>query len=418
MNPRRPRTMLSPRLTTAALRASRLVCLCLMLAACREGAAPVPAAGAATSEAGKGQAASSATPWVRARPAEGLSLLEAPARVLSPPSSAAAVVPPFRARVVGIHVQAGQSVPRGAPLLDVVMPEVIRAAGAHVAATTRLQAYEGRKAQLEQLRGEGLVRLADLAEAVTKVAEARADQQAALGTLRSANVEPGEAGRLLSGSGALTLKSPIAGVIVAVNATLGETHDNTDDPLLRIIGPGDSPPRIEARLGSGLVQTLPADARYSFSSAAGTLQLKLVGSAPVVDPRDGSTPCWFSPLEGSPPPLPQGLSGKLQVRLSDGGYRDGGAGGAAGGAVRVVTVPTRAVALQDGQTLVLRRQGSQIVRVPVTVLATSGADALVRGALSPGDEVAAEASLASATDATPAAAPATPAAPAVKGGTP
>ena len=65
-------------------------------------------ADSAPATAARGSSSSSSTPWVRVRPAEGLSLLEVPARVLAPPSSAAAVVPPFRARVLRIHVQPGQ----------------------------------------------------------------------------------------------------------------------------------------------------------------------------------------------------------------------------------------------------------------------------------------------------------------------
>ena len=122
---------------------------------------------------------SARTPWVKARSSEGVPLLEAPAQVLPSPEGQAAVVPPYRARVLKVLVRPGQMVRKGQPLVEVVMPEVSTAAGAYAAASTRVDAYGRRKAQLEALKADGLVRLADVLEAETKLAEAKADQQSA-----------------------------------------------------------------------------------------------------------------------------------------------------------------------------------------------------------------------------------------------
>ena len=318
------------------------------------------------------------TPWVTVRSAEGLPLLEVPARVLAAPSATAEVVPPFRARVIRIEVRVGQKVSRGAAIIEVIVPEVMRAASAYVAAGTRIAAYGKHKAQLDALRGEGLVRLVDLAEVETRLAEALADQQTALGTLRSADLSGGEAARLLQGAGTLTLRSPIDGVVTELRASIGETHDNTDLPLAHIAGEGDV--QIEARL----THALPAAARADFVTADGRrLHLRLAGTAPVVDPRDGTMLAWFAPEPAAQ--LPQGLPGKVQLHLPS-------------GVTDATAVPTRALLLLGSKTYVLRRSGGEH-RVEVTVLATSGADAVVRGPLHTGDEVAADAAL--ATEATP-----------------
>ena len=52
-----------------------------------------------------------------------LSLLEAPARIVPAPGSEARVAASHDARVVLVHVRAGDHVEAGAPIVDVVIPE-------------------------------------------------------------------------------------------------------------------------------------------------------------------------------------------------------------------------------------------------------------------------------------------------------
>lgn len=316
---------------------------------------------------------SARTPWVQARSSEGVPVLEAPATVLPSPEGSAGVVPPYRARVVRVLVRPGQQVVRGQALVEVIMPEVTTAAGAHAAATTRLEAYGRRRAQLETLRGEGLVRLADLLEAETRQAEARADQQAAAATLRTAQVDPATAAAIVEGKAPVTLRSPIAGMVTAVQAAVGDTREPTGEPVVRVAGTGDS--LVEARCGRFV--DAPG-ARYEFVASSGARHpLTLVARAPVVDPKDNAMAVWLKPQPGSR--LPAGLAGRLVVTLQAG----------AGAAV----VPARAVALADGQAHVVAHRAGKSARVPVEVVASSGAEALVKG-LAPGEEVAADASLA------------------------
>jgi cobalt-zinc-cadmium efflux system membrane fusion protein len=354
--------------------ASMGVALAAALAGCGAPRAAEPPARAApspapTAAAAPGLAASARTPWIHARAAEGLSLLEAPAVVLAAPGGAAAVAPPFRGRVVRVAVRAGERVSRGQIVAEIVMPEVIQAASNHVAATTRLEAYARRKEQLQALEKDGLVKLSDLLESETRLAEARADQQTALGTLRAADLGAESAARLVEGRGQVALRSPIDGVVVEVKAALGETRDGAGEPLARIAADGET--RVEARLS----HAPPAGARYELLTPSGERHdLLLVGRAPIVDPRDGTSAAWFAAATGAR--LPAGLSGRLIIHL---------AGAAA--------VPARAIAQDANGTYVVARRGAAALRAAVEVLATSGADALVRGAVAPGDEVAADAVL-------------------------
>jgi biotin carboxyl carrier protein len=318
---------------------------------------------------------SARTPWVKARSSEGVPLLEAPAQVLSSPEGQAGVVPPFRARVLKVLVRPGQRVTKGQAVVEVVMPEVSTAAGAYASASTRVDAYGRRLAQLEALKSEGLVRLADVLEAETKLAEARADQQSAAASLRTAQVEPGEAADIVTGKKPVALRSPIAGVVIAASVSVGDTREPTGEPVIRVAGEGDS--RVEARFAR------PVDTQNAafelITSGGGRHPLTFVARAPVVDPRDGTIAVWLVPEKGTS--LQPGLTGRVVVTLS--------------GVVGASVVPARAVALSEGKAHVVARRGGKPEKVPVEVIASSGAEALVIG-VATGEEVAADAALAEA----------------------
>lgn len=217
------------------------------------------------------------------------------------------------------------------------------------------------------------MRLTDLLEAETKLAEARADQQTALATLRTAGLQGPDAARILEGPGYVALRSPIAGVVVGVQAAVGDTREPTGEPLVRVAGEG--PSRVEARCA----RLWPlAGARYELVAANGVrYPVSYVSRSPTVDPRDGTIAAWFEPPAGEK--LPHGLSGRLLVTL------EAKAG--------VAVVPARAVLLQEGQAFVVAGGPDKPVRRTVEVIASSGSESLVRG-LSPGEVVAADAALA------------------------
>ncbi|MBZ4416819.1 efflux RND transporter periplasmic adaptor subunit [Myxococcus sp. RHSTA-1-4] len=311
---------------------------------------------------------SSATEWVRPRPVRGVPLAEAPARVLPPPDGAAAIGVPLRASVSRIAVRPGQGVRRGDVLLEVRMPEVVEAAGRIQAASLRREAYAKRREQLMALKEAGMARLAELTEAETQLAEAEADAQAARAMLAVAGVDPKEAAAVAR-SGVVPLRSPVEGTVTEVSVVLGETRDGAGAPMVRVAGGGEA--RIEARFA----RVLPEEARFEFT-VPGTppVPVREVSRSPAVDPGDGSTTVWFEPE--TPRQLPAGLAGAVRVR--------------ADGLPGVTVVPVRALLLEAGQAEVLVQQGRDFRRQRVEVVATSGADALVRG---PGeaDVVAADA---------------------------
>ncbi|WP_169796761.1 efflux RND transporter periplasmic adaptor subunit [Chondromyces crocatus] len=355
----------------------------LVIAGCGQGTATAtPAAegkgaeAAAPAAGGEGLSRASApTPWVKARAAGEQALLEAPAVVLAPPEAAGAVSAPFAARVMRIHVQPGQEIAQGAPVIDVLMPELIGASGAYAAAGTRLAAYRRRKAQLDGLRADGLAKLSEIGEVEAQIADAEASQQIAAATLRSAGMGPGSAGQVLASGGKVTLRSPVSGVVTELRATLGEMRDPSGEPLARVVGAGAA--RVEARVAT----RPPEGARYDLViGAASPVPLKKVAQAPAVDARDGTLKIWLEADVALN--APHGALGKVRVRVAS----ESGA----------VVVPAAALALQDGHAIVVARKTGQ--PLPVTVLTTAGADALIQGELTEGDEVAAEAARALAQD--------------------
>jgi len=314
---------------------------------------------------------SAETPWVVARAPEGLSLLEAPAELVPPAGARGAVSPPFSAKVLKVHIEHGQRVEEGAPIVDVLMPELARAAGAYLAAATRMGAQMKRKTQLEALRKDGLARLSEMADVDGVIADALANQQIALATLKIAGLGPKNASALATSGGQITLKSPVSGIVTEIDAVLGETREPSSSPIARIERAGSA--RVEARFS----QKPPANATYTFVGPLGqTIALQLVSEAPSVSGRDGAVAAWFEARE--PIQLPHGTLGKIRVAPDP----KGGA----------VAVPAAAVTLKDGQSVVVLRKTGHFL--PVKVLSTSGADAIVEGELRAGDEVASDASLA------------------------
>lgn len=311
-------------------------------------------------------APSAATRWTESRSAADTALLEAPARVLASPDGQASIAPPLQARIVRVRVQPGQTIAAGAPVVDVLMPELLHAAGDLVGEQLKVDAFSRRKAQLEALRAEGLARLAELAEVEAQLATARADAQAARATLRAAGVSDKQAEALVAGDGVIALRAPIAGLLVAVDAVAGEVRDPAGRPLATIVGGGEG--RVEARLPASPHR----DARFTFIAPSGGVPLELLSVSSRVEPTDGARLAWFTAKPGSPP-LPIGAAGRVRV-LADEAWR---------------VVPARALLERGGRVSLRQRTPAGSAEVSVEVIARSGAEAVVSG-LEPGAVVAAD----------------------------
>ncbi len=308
--------------------------------------------------------APAATTWTAVKPAGGGAVLEGPARALAGPGASAVVTPPLRATVTRVRVRAGDQVAAGAPVVDVVMPELLDAAGRFDGAKARLEAWSARAAQLERLRTEGLARALDVSEAQASVADAKAALQAARAVLLAAGQREADVPGLLAGSGAVALRAPVAGVVVEVLAELGASREPSAGALVRLASTGEV--RVEAHFARA-----PPDGAWSLVSPAGRTPLRLVGRAPAADEHDGTFAAWFEPVDGGA--LAAGTLGRVSLAAAD--------------QLGVVRVPARAVRRVDGVPTVTARRGGQPEVLPVQVLQCPGAECLVRGELRADDEV-------------------------------
>lgn len=141
-----------------------------------------------------------------------------PARVTLPPASVRVVAAAGAGLVTQLHVQAGDAVKRGVPLVTLSMPGLADAQNALTQARLKAQLAAGNAARDEKLYGEGLIAESRLRATQSEVQSARANlaaAQAAISLLGSGKV---------SGS-AITLTAPIAGVVTESMAEPGQRVD-------------------------------------------------------------------------------------------------------------------------------------------------------------------------------------------------
>lgn len=333
----------------------------LFLVACGEGSTPIE-------REPPPESSSAPTRWVEISAPRDGTLLEAPAVARANATAAGEVAVTHRGRVEQVHVRLGELVDPGDPIVDVGSSELLAAAATYTGAVRRLAVHTARVEELESLRGEGLVRSADVFTQRAAATDLRAERDSAAATLRGAGVNPRSSASILR-RGFVTLTAPVAGVIAELRARPGEILEPGGAPVTRIIG--EAPARIEVRTA----EPWPPATALTFVSVDGrSVELTPAPLATVIDPSDGTRLGWYAPQNGEER-FQEGLRGVVRIN----------------GTAEVWQVPARAVVQRTGESVVERRRDGEVARVGVQVLATSGAAALVRGELREGDEVAADA---------------------------
>jgi cobalt-zinc-cadmium efflux system membrane fusion protein len=337
--------------------------ICLLVAAC----APAKQ----EREASPVGQASAATRWVVAEPASASAWLEAPARAVAGPHDTALISVPLSARVVRVRVRPGQQVAADEALADVVMPELIRAAGALRSADLRLIGLQKRRERVAGLLAKELALAAELSEVDGNIASVRGERESARATLRAAGESDGRAAALLEGSGAVSLRAPFAGVVVQVNTRLGEVREPSGGPIVELAS-SDEEHLIEARFAAAP----PDGVRFEWVETGRTLPLVLDRVSPHASQDDGSRNAWLHVPAGQPQPV-AGAFGRVRMVAPD----------------AWVVLPARALIMRDGALLVATKTSDGSRLTPVTLVQHSASDALVTG-IAPGTLVAADATLA------------------------
>lgn len=298
-------------------------------------------------------------------------LLEAPARTVGDAKDRAAISAAFAGRIEEVHVRPGDRVEIGAPLFEIAMPEVLRAAAAVSAADARLGSFRRRRDELESLRKKGLAKSSQVFEVEAQLSAVKAERQVGSAVLRAAGLASADRGRLLR-EGVVTLTSPVAGVITDVPVSTGEWREPAQDPVVSIVAEGTV--RVEAHLA----RELPADVSVAFVAADGRrLELDATPLASVIEPDTGLTRTWLRPSDATAR-WAHGVRGRLVV----------------GGTEDLRQIPAAALKMKDGAAMVLVQDAKAehgLRPVQVEVVSTSGTSALVGGDLAVGDRIAVDA---------------------------
>lgn len=282
--------------------------------------------------------------------------LDAPARTLAAPDAIAVVGTPLRARVTRVRVQAGQHVEARDVVVEVLMPELVRAAGALTAANLRLDAYTGRLQRLQPLVVQGLARAVEAAEVEAQVALTKAEREMARATLRAAGVSDSEAAALTHNGGAIALRTPIAGTVTAQNARVGEHREPNSGSLVEVTRA--TPSQVEARL---LTEPIPG-VTFEWVDGNRIVPLTLDTLSPSASMPDGARLAWLHPTDATQA-LPAGLVGRIRPNPSD----------------QWVSVPTAALLREGDSSYVLKGNANEFEKVSVNVITGYGDRVLVTG---------------------------------------
>lgn len=252
-----------------------------------------------------------------------------PAEVQFEPSSTAHVGPLVPGRITKVAVKLGDRVKRGQLLGVIASSDVSTARSKLDQSRARLAAAQATLKRQQQLSTEGIGAQRTLIEAEAQVGEIKAE---VAGLQQQLSV-------FGSGSaGALSLTSPIDGVVVALHGTLGETA-SPDEPAFIVTDPtkvwvqGNVPELELSKVVAGAAVLVRL---HAFPDAAMPGTISYV--APALDERTRSLPVRVT-LTSPDARLRSGLFGSIELI---GGKED----------ERVLVVPVEAVATIDGQTVV------------------------------------------------------------------
>ena len=140
------------------------------------------------------------------------------ARVTLPPASVRVIAAAGAGLVTQVHVQAGDTVKRGAPLVTLAMTGLADAQNALTQARLRVQLASSNAARDEKLFNEGLI-------AESRLRATRSEAQSARAALAAAQTAISLMGAGKVSGSAITLTAPIAGVVAESSAEPGQRVD-------------------------------------------------------------------------------------------------------------------------------------------------------------------------------------------------
>lgn len=252
-------------------------------------------------------------------------LVRAPGRVAFREGAVAEVGASVEGRVTEVHVQLGQPVEAGAPLVSIASPSAAAVRGELARARVMLRAAEAELARQESMLGAGVGIEMNRARAEADVAQARALMSA----LAAAATSIGR------GSAAtVVVRAPIAGTVLVRHASVGLAVEAGGEPLIVLGEPGAVQIIAEVFERELPLIQLGAEGRVSIASASSGLRVRVTAIGGAVDAETRRAPIFLS-VEGEPAArasLRAGMFARAELEVGDAG----------------LGIPTSSVLVKDG----------------------------------------------------------------------
>lgn len=153
--------------------------------------------------------------------------LSVPGAIVTEPARLVPVLAPVTGRIVALGVVPGQHVRHGQPLATLLAGDMAQAATDEEKARAGLVLAQAAMARAQQVRLAGGAATRDVEAARAALAQAQAEERRAQDRLASFDDSAG-------GGGKLVLRSPVDGVVSAVNMAPGQNVTDLTTPLLSV----------------------------------------------------------------------------------------------------------------------------------------------------------------------------------------
>ncbi len=341
--------MLTPRFRYPAL-------VCTLLIALSHGAIPARAADAVELSAEQAKSLQLVTAPVI--PAGTLALARLPAEIVAPLQSSRTVSAPFAGVVASIAVDEGADVELGAPLARVQSRDFLTAQMDLARSRSDLALAQSQSRRDAALLAEGIIARSRADETQARTADAQARFAQARDALAGVSI-PSKA------AGEYELRAPIAGRVLHRSITPGQ-----------VVGAFEPAFMLASGAGVDVLVQAPLERSHEYATGLGVVmddgtRGTLVAVAAATDAGSQGVRLRAHLPDAKHWRVGQRSSVRLELPAPQGAMR----------------LPASALVASGTETLVFVADGASYRRVAVERLGSDGDDAIVRGALKPGDNV-------------------------------
>lgn len=296
--------------------------------------------------------------------------IRAPARVAFRDGAVSRVGAPIPGRIMKLHVEVGDRIKIGDPLVTIASPE---ASGFHMElsrAKIEVQTARDQYERQTQMVNKGVGREYEKVLAQHQLAEAQA-------TLRHAQKAVSLLGK--SSGGTVVVESQIDGTVLRRYATLGAQVEPTGDPLLEIGNPNALWVVAEVFQDDLLLVSEKSPVSLEFAALPEPVAGHVEGLGVLIDTGLRRAPVYVV-IDGQVPGLTPGMYARANIQAP---------------AKEGVTVPKTAVLIKDGKTSVVyvEEQEGQFARREVVVGHTFGEYVQILSGVRPGERIAVKGAL-------------------------